>query len=65
MTIKETLLQRLIDLKLVTDRNDGERWMMDGKIPAFGNRTATQMLEEERADALLDEIERMASGGYA
>ena len=65
MITKEIVLQRLLDLKLVADRNDGERWMMDGKIPAFGNRTATQMLEEERADALLDEIERMASGGYA
>jgi len=65
MTIKETLLQRLIDLKLVTDRSDGKRWMMDGKIPAFGNRTTTQLIEEGRADALLDEIERMDPGGYA
>lgn len=65
MTTKETVLQRLIDLNLVIDRNDGERWMLDGKIPAFGYRTATQLIIEDKADALLDEIERMASGGYA
>ncbi len=65
MNTKETVLQRLICLKLVTDRRDGERWMMDGKIPSFGNRTATQMIEEGRIDDLLDEIERLATGGYA
>ena len=65
MITKEIVLQRLLDLKLVADRNDGEHWMIDGKIPDFGNRTATQLIEEGRADALLDEIERMASGGYA
>ena len=64
MTTKEIVLQRLIDFKLVTDRSDGERWMMDGKIPAFGNITSIQMIEEGRADALLDEIERIATGGY-
>ncbi len=65
MISKETVLQRLLDLKLVADKNDGERWMMEGKIVSFGNRTATQLIEEGRADALLEEIERMASGGYA
>ena len=65
MTTKETVLQRLIDLKLVTDRDDGERWMTEGKIPAFGNRIATQLIIEGKAVALFDEIERMATGGYA
>lgn len=64
MTTKEIVLQRLIDLKLVMDRKDGERWMLEGKIPAFGYRTATQLIIEGKADALLDEIERIAIGGY-
>lgn len=65
MTTKETLLQHLIDLKLVIDRSDGERWMLEEKIPAFGYRTATEIIQEGRVDALLDEIERTANGGYA
>ena len=65
MTTKETVLQRLIDLKLVTGRSDGEHWMIEGKIPAFGYRTATQLIIDGKTDALLEEIERMATGGYA
>lgn len=64
MTANETVLQRLIDLNLVIDRNDGERWMTEEKIPSFGYKTASQLIIEGKADALLDEIERIAIGGY-
>jgi len=63
MTTNETGLQRLIDLNLVIDRNDAERWMIEAKIPSFG-KTTTQLIAEGKADDLLDEIERMATGGY-
>ena len=65
MTQKEKVIQRLLDLRLVKDRDDAERWMLEDQMPSFGYRTATQLLIEGKADALFDEIERMASGGYA
>ena len=64
MTTKETVLQRMIYLKLVANRDDGERYLSEINIAGFG-KTGAQLINEGRADALLDYIERVAEGGYA
>lgn len=65
MTTKETVIYRLIQLKLVFSSSDGERWLLREKIPALGNKTAAQLILEGHADDVLSEIERIAGGGYA
>lgn len=64
MITKETVLQRLIDLNLVTNRSDGERWILEEKLSGFG-KTPAQLIREEKTDALLDYIEGIANGDYA
>ena len=64
MTTKEAVLQRLIDLRLITNRSEGERWLVNEKIPAFGCKTPAQLILEGHTSALLEAIERIAEGGY-
>ena len=63
-TNKEFVLQRLIELKLSSDIDDAEDWINTYKIPSFDNKTALELIQEGRIEALLDEIQRIASGGY-
>ncbi len=65
MTTKETVLQRLINLRLALDVVDAERWLLKEKIPSLGNKTAAQLILNGHADILLEEIERVAKGGYS
>ena len=64
MINKEAVIQRLIDLKLVTDRNDGEHWILNEKLAGF-DKTADQLIKDKRIDAVFDYIEHIADGGYA
>lgn len=64
MIKKEIVLQRMIDLKLVTNKDDGECYLLEVKIPGFG-KTGDQLIEEGYADALLNYVDRVAEGGYA
>ena len=66
MTTKtEIVLERLINLGLVSKRNDGERWITKEKIPDFGDKTAAELIILGRFDAVLEYIERIADGGFA
>lgn len=64
MTTKETVLQRMIELKLVTKRADGERYLSEVIIPGFG-KTGAQLIEDGYADTLLNYVECVSDGGYA
>ena len=65
MTTKETVLQHMIDLRLVSSKHDGNRWLTKEKISSFGGKTAAELIIDGHADAVLEYIERISCGGYA
>lgn len=64
-TTKKTVIRRMLELKLVTTSRDAERWLLKEKIPSLSDKTAALLILEGRADAVLQHLENVASGGYA
>lgn len=64
MTTKESVIQRMIELKLVTSKDDGECYLLEVKIASF-DKTGAQLIKEGYADSLLDHLEQVAVGGFA
>ncbi len=65
MTTKDAVLKRLIDLGLVRNKQDGNRWLIKEKIPSLGEKTAAELIIEGHGDTVLEYIERITDGGYA
>ena len=63
MTTKEEVITRLIELTLVLDQQEGNRWMLT-EIESLG-KTPEELIKEDRTDLVLNYIERIEGGGYA
>jgi len=64
ITKKEIIIERLIDLELVSCAKAGSNWLIKEKIQSFGGQTAAELILKGLGDAVLEHIERIAEGGY-
>ncbi|MEW8472043.1 MAG: hypothetical protein AB2652_04785 [Candidatus Thiodiazotropha endolucinida] len=60
----EIVIQRLIELNLAQNASEAEQWLHNETTPGF-KKTGIELIQEGLTDDLLEELERVASGGYA
>ena len=65
MISKKTVLQLLIDSKMVFSVDEGNHWFENERIPSLGGKTAAVLFTEGHADEVILYIKRIADGGYA
>jgi len=65
MNEKETIIKKLLEYKLAQNRKEAECWLFKRKIPAFGYKTAAELIKTGNADMVADYIVRVYDGGYA
>jgi len=58
------VVQRMVELELARNTHEAKCWLHEEEIPAF-RKTGEELIQENLIDVLLDELERIADGGYA
>ncbi|MCW9014664.1 MAG: DUF2384 domain-containing protein [Gammaproteobacteria bacterium] len=62
---KEKVIRKVRDLKLAVNDRDAERWLLKERIPSLEDKTAAELILQGNADAVLEYLENVATGGYA
>lgn len=65
MTSTDTVLEKLTDLQLIENKQQGQEWLTKEKIPGFGLKTPAELIAEGYIDDVLLHIKRVANGGFA
>lgn len=64
MSDRERVIQRLIELELVQSASEGEHWLQSEKMSAF-EKTGAELIQDGYVDVMLEELERVANGGFS
>ena len=64
MVSKKTVIQLLIDSKMVLSEQEANHWFENEKIPSMGGKTAADLFTEGHGDVVILYIKRIVDGGY-